>query len=557
MASPSVGGETVFKLNQQVWTNDRIYSWTGAGGKLTFTNGTLRARELEFAPAPAGMTTNLIATMSDVTCEVGIADFAASQSTFAGGSLQVANEIQIGMASKGIGTVFLDNDVVCNVASNVYIGLNSGTTGELVNINGQFRKFDTGGFYVGKEGQGTLKLQGGTFDVDGWFVIGHSSAGVGYLDVQGGENTMGVAGADSVHLGYEGKGTLCVGGGSTTINQMFVGYEVSAHGEMIVTNGLWKHNSHIWVGFHGYGSLLVSGGEMRVNGVFCIGRNTGSTGVVTVTGGFLDASNNGEVRLGGEPNSQGRLTLSGGVLKAKYVKEYKADADSAILFDGGTLQAAEDGALIRAVDDIRLTSAGLVVDSNGYDIRSETVLQDAAGEAGSLTKKGAGTLILSAGRMATGAVSVEAGTLVVSNTLAVVGGGTVSTIDGTLALANDRRMTLGAGAAVGGIGTVSRLTLQNNSVFARDKADGAVTPLVVNDCVADDRLTIALTGYALQDLKTSLPLIDAPTAFIDLSKITVTLNGQIVPALQGKYTTVGSRQVLSVSYMDGTLLMFK
>ncbi len=60
-------------------------------------------------------------------------------------------------------------------------------------------------------------------------------------------------------------------------------------------------------------------------------------------------------------------------------------------------------------------------------------------------------------------------------------------------------MTVASGAALSGTGAVARVTLQDNAVFARAKADGAVAPLNVSDCVAENRMTVAMTGYALTE----------------------------------------------------------
>ena len=102
------------------------------------------------------------------------------------------------------------------------------------------------------------------------------------------------------------------------------------------------------------------------------------------------------------------------------------------------------------------------------------------------------------------------------------------------------------------------MTLQDRAVFARDKVDGALTPLMVNDCMVDGLLTVALTGYGLSDLKTvPLSLISAPVAFVDLGRVTVTLNGKTNACLRAKFLEVSGRQVLSVSYSAGTMVLVR
>jgi len=245
--------------------------------------------------------------------------------------------------------------------------------------------------------------------------------------------------------------------------------------------------------------------------------------------------------------------LSGnGVLRTKNLFEKDAAAASQVVFDGGTLQSSASGTLVQALDDVRLTANGLVLDSAGYDVSVVPELKDATGEAGSVTKKGAGVLTLSGVRTATGPVSVLGGTLVASNGVIVTAG--TSRIDGTLSLTPDNRLTIGTGATLSGTGTVTRLTLSDNAVYARAKADDAVTPLTVGAGAADGPLTIALTGYALKDLIASVQLISAPTAFADLAKVTVTLNGQTNSRLIAKYVSVGGQQVLCASYSVGTMI---
>jgi hypothetical protein len=148
---------------------------------------------------------------------------------------------------------------------------------------------------------------------------------------------------------------------------------------------------------------------------------------------------------------------------------------------------------------------------------------------------------------------VLGGTLVASNGLAVAAG--TSRIDGTLTLTAANRLTVGAGAGLAGTGAVARVTLQDNAVFARAKADNAVNPITVSDCVADNRLTVALTGYALADLKTPVALMRTPTAFMDKAKIAVTLNGQTSAHLTTKFVEVDGQQVLYAFYSAGTMLM--
>ena len=554
LGTPPVNGETLFKLNGHTWalTYDmHMGEWTSGGGRIAFTNGTLRAPSLSFVPL---VTNNLLLSMNNVTCEVGTTEYGSTRATFEGGSLRVTNSLSAGKPGFRAATVIFDKGVMVSMTNNLLVGDAAGATGELVNVNGQLEYMGTNGiFVIGNYGYGALTIQGGSTFINQTPYIGSNKTGVGLLTVSGGSNTFGKVSAQLLNVGSSGKGSVLAYGGTNYADGLALGWNNGGYGEMLLTNGVWICPNYSWIGYWGKGVFTITGGQLSSAGAFCIGRGTG-TGVVTVAGGTLDVP--GEVRLGGEASSVGSLTLSGdGVLKAGYISEYTSGANSALLFDGGTLQARAAGALIRSVDDVRLTAKGLVVDTAGYAAVITGLLQNAEGEAGSITKKGAGTLTLVGTRAATGSVSVLVGTLVMSNNVAVSAG--TSRINGTLTLSADNRLIVGTGATLAGTGTVARVTLQDNAVFARAKADNAVTPLVVSDCVASDRLTIALTGYTLEDLKATLPLIRLPTATVDTGKVTVTLNGQANPFLFAKYVADGSQQVLSASYSVGTMVLVR
>ena len=492
--------------------------------------------------------------MQNVACTVTDATFAASTVTFEGGSLNVSNSVTIGVTGYGKGTLVLRGGALCQATNIFWIGYAAGATGEIVNVDGQLTQLGGGStFVIGKEGRGALTICGGTTYIARSPVMGVAASGLGVLNVLEGSNTFGTVVNDCLSAGNSGKGVIMGYGGTNSVRNFSLGDGVG-NGVMTLTNGLWSIAESAWVGRSGRGTLLVGGGEMRFltgGAVLAIGRYAGATGLVTVAAGLLDV--NGSLWMGGGANALAQLALtSNGVLRTQTIMEKDAAATSQLVFDGGTLQAAASGTLVQALDDVRLTANGLVVDSAGYNVSIVPTLQDAAGESGSVTKKGAGSLTLAGTRAATGPVSVLGGTLVVSNGVTVTAG--TSRIDGTLALTSDNRLTVGAGATLSGTGTVTRLTLVDGAVFARAKADGAAIPLTVADCVAGGKIAVLLSGYDLAELKKSLPLISVPNVFVDPSKVTVTLNGQTNARLRTKYVNVSGRQVLCVFYFEGTLI---
>jgi autotransporter-associated beta strand protein len=546
-------------LNGYVWsvTNTslgmRVYH--GSGGEFALSNGTIRAPVLLLTPLTAdekadGISTNMALKLHDLTAEAGGVELAAALTALEDGSLKVANAVTIGKTGYGVGTLVLKQGSFLSVTNSLVIGGSAGATGVLENVSGKIEILD-GGATIGSDGGGLLELGGGSFSAKMPLFAGLGT-GDGHVRLLGGENLF-----QGIYIADTGtaKGSLLVSGGTNEATDLTIGRTVAAVGSMTMTDGVFRLSDNIWIGFGGKGSVAVSGGVMRTTaGVFCVGRVAGGTGEVTVAGGVLDVYD--EFRLGGNAGSQGRLTLAGdGLMKVGYINEYTSGADSAILFDGGTLQARQNGALIRSVDDVRLTAKGLVLDTAGRSVSVLPTLLDATGEAGGITKTGAGTLTLAGTRNATGPVSVLAGTLVVSNNVSVAAG--VSKINGAMTLTAENRMIIGGGAALAGTGTLDRVTFEDNALFSRDKADNEVSPLFAGDCLAESRVSVSLEGYSLEELKTSLPLIRMPSALIDLNKITVMLNGNTNPFLTARYIPAGGQQVLSVVYTAGTIVMVR
>jgi len=557
LVATTAGRETLFKLNQHAWTTtNNLFVWEASGGRIVFTNGTLRTKSIGFIPTAGSPVTNVIGVLRDVMCETPTAQFCATAASVEGGGLKVSDSLSVGWAGSAA-SLTLGREAQCGVTNGLTLGQDGGATGELVNVNAALRQAgEANSFIVGKYGCGALTLYGGTTYIRRSPTIGWASTGVGTVTVLGGANTFCTITPDRIFVAESGRGTLLGGGGTNDTVALAVGNSANSFGDMTVTGGLWRISEHTWIGFYGKGVLTLTGGEMRYSSsapVLAVGRNAGATGEVVVAGGFLNL--NGSLWLGGGGiTSLGRLTLAGdGVLRTKTIQEKDAAAVSQALFDGGTLQASAAGALVQTLDDVRLTAAGLVVDSAGFDVSVAATLQDASGEAGGITKTGAGTLTLAGARAATGPVSVLAGRLVVSNAVSVASG--TSRIDGTLVLTGASRLAIAAGAALAGTGSVARVTLADHARLARAKAAGASSPLNVSDCVASGALSVDLSGYTRSDLLSSLPLLTVPSvAFVKPTSVSVFRDGVLAPAFVVRYSEGGGTTVLSVVYNSGTLL---
>jgi autotransporter-associated beta strand protein len=127
-----------------------------------------------------------------------------------------------------------------------------------------------------------------------------------------------------------------------------------------------------------------------------------------------------------------------------------------LMLDGGTLRL--NNALdLAATRPIALGAAGGVIDTQGFD----TTLAQGISGAGSLTKLGAGQLLLQAPTTFTGGTTISAGTLAVgdiSHSSATLGGG------GPVSVA--------AGANLGGYGSVVGDVTNNGTIFAANALPG-------------------------------------------------------------------------------------
>ena len=114
----------------------------------------------------------------------------------------------------------------------------------------------------------------------------------------------------------------------------------------------------------------------------------------------------------------------------------------------------------------------------------------------------------------TGGVVVEPGALlnVTAGTVrdALTASGTVSRIDGALALKSGLTLTNGLGAALGGSGVVTgSVVFAAGSAVGRDKADAAGPLLVTGGATFETGAAVRLTGYTEQELAAGIPLVQA------------------------------------------------
>ena len=192
--------------------------------------------------------------------------------------------------------------------------------------------------YIGNTCGGSLTVNGGSnlLCEDGY--IGYGSTATGVVNVSGSGSTW--ANRCTLNVGYYGSGTLNITSGATVSSGSgYIGYNSGSTGIVTVSGSgsTWTNNYDLVVGLYGAGTLNISGGGTVASPDGCIGCYSGSTSTVTVSGsgstwiissgldvgyvggsGTLNISNGGTVTTGGgyiyigsESGSTGIVTVSG------------------------------------------------------------------------------------------------------------------------------------------------------------------------------------------------------------------------------------------------------
>ena len=217
------------------------------------------------------------------------------------------------------------------VATNVTIGKNAGSSGELLVIGGNAHIHVGADMFIGESGTGTF-----TQSVDASVTVG----GEIYLGVLGsGRGTYNLSGGDLIsaetRAGHGGYGTFNHTGGTNTVSgDLSVGgsgggeYNLSGGGQLVAAN---EH-----VGNFGDGEFAQTGGTNTVGDDLYLGSHTGVNGTYTILAGDLNVADSirvgqsgtgaftqnlnasvtagGQVYLGVLGTAQGTYNLSGGDL---------------------------------------------------------------------------------------------------------------------------------------------------------------------------------------------------------------------------------------------------
>jgi autotransporter-associated beta strand protein len=306
-------------------------------------------------------------------------------------------------------------------------------------------------------------------------------------------------------------------GGTFTIGSQFQGANGSNPGEvsLVTLSGgtmnigtALSPSSPFYVASRGTGTLTLSNAAVLNCGTLDISRNAdgnaiGSVGVVNLNGGTILCNKVGTATANSQTGLNGTsatFNFNGGTLRL--------NSSTTPFFQGSTVAPAIPiSAIVR--------SGGAVIDSNGKtNIFAEALLHDAGlGSApdGGLTKNGSGCLILVSNLSYTGDTAVNAGTLALSNAvalssspvLAVAAGAALDASgrsDATLTLANGQTLTgngavkgntvIGAGATLMPGGPPGALAFANNLTLN----GGSATVMAINKSLTPSNAIAQIAG---------------------------------------------------------------
>ena len=354
------------------------------------------------------------------------------------------------------GTTTINNGAGADVTT---IGNNAGAQGSMTISGGSFIAYSgainqNDFFYVGFNGSGTLTISGANTDVevDRFLVASNATGSSGLVSISSGTLGINYGGSRDNAIGTSGTGILNQTGGVVNFTPatggfLDLGYAATGNGQINISAGTFNIGtssvaSVLRVGNDGTGSLSMSGGALNSWGDLHIGRDTGSVGTVSLTGGtvtmgpaakvYVGESGTATMTVGGGTSTatlyapvfidvgfstggSGTVNLeTNGLVQAKLVQG--VSGTSTFNFNGGTLQAISTGTLMQSLTTANVRNGGAIIDSNGFSdtisqaLTHSNIVGDNATDGG-LTKLGAGTLVLTGANTYTGDTTVNVGEL--------------------------------------------------------------------------------------------------------------------------------------------------
>ncbi|MDF9831798.1 autotransporter-associated beta strand protein [Ereboglobus sp. PH5-5] len=433
-------GSIYKSANARQYLAGMTLSWFGAAAYShgTFTIG-------------AGETFNVDVTIGNTTAHAGW-DGKSLTKLGEGALILSASNTYTGTTLVSGGSLDITNWT--GATARVLVGGAAGTSGTL-NVIGYLG--GASDLYVADQGAAAMTVSGSGVVQNTTGAIGNNTNGVGVVTVGGSGHWLNTG---ILSVGRYGSGSLAiVGSGSVQSATAYIGRFASGKGAVTVSgSGLWNNTGNLFVGNSGTGRLSISdGGRVTIGGTYR--QNAMSTLALDATardrddafvvassatvGGTLSVSG---LSIGADfskasdvlaNNNQVLLETTTGTISGAFASATLDGFDAASLPDyiqGGIRKSADARQYLAGVSLSWLGDApgshGTFTIDAGDTFDVDVPLADTAAHAGwdgkSLTKLGAGALILSASNTHTGTTFVNGGSLNITdwtggNTRVIIG----------------------------------------------------------------------------------------------------------------------------------------
>ena len=364
----SVGETTVTGAGSTLSSRGLIVGWNGSGmGTLNIYDNavvTNVARELSVGrdqPNTSGIVNIGSGGVLNAGPETRIGHNGIGVVNIDGGTMnmQGGGWAILGDGGAAFGTLNLLNGLVNVTADRFVLGQNAGSIGVYNQDQGSTQIGNE--FNVGRgSGTGTLNLNGGTMNVNGWTTLGRDGSGTGTINVSNGAVFTHLQSSGDMLAGWNNGSTGNINittGGSMTYNWWFrAGIDPGSHGNVLVDGAgseIVSTTGRIYIGERGTGTLSVTnGGSFRQysGDEFNVGGNNNSAngegdGMVNIVDG--EVSSNKFIRVGfgntGADPAVGVVNFDGGIFNSGgWIGFGHEGGDGTLNMTGGTLSTGTE-----------------------------------------------------------------------------------------------------------------------------------------------------------------------------------------------------------------------
>jgi hypothetical protein len=407
--------------------------------------------------------------------------------TINGGTLETVGVgldlgVQVASAIDSTGTVWVNDGTIVATRSASTIGIGRGS---LILSNGFVH---TSSIYVGRiQGPGNLTVAGGSLRSTGFLDVG-VQGGTGDVFVTGGELVVTNTGAGfaigTIFLGENGLGRMTISNGTVIARNLVIATNDVARGELNLVGGnlvILSDSNGLLLGQtpQGTGIVTVAGGEITATNSPTVIGSFG-TGIMTISSGTVVAS---DLVLCARTNTHGLLRISEGLMLVQNnlsvavssISSGRVELLGGILMVDGIIGIGNDGTTTGCGGDGTMTVSNSVVTARSILLGSADC--------------GQGELAVQSGG------SVNVSTRLASNN-GLLDGGMINGPDATLSVGEDHvaSFTISNGVATFRTAYVG---FNNTGTLTMPGGMMSVSNMVVGDCGASVTGVVVINGGSL------------------------------------------------------------